>query len=74
MGAFKNLRDPTKTRQDYIKQLVRDVSTYFGYTPYLVETLLDHLSPSECMELFHANEKASLTLTLTLTLTLICGM
>jgi len=57
LANFKQLRAADKSRQDYIKQFVKDIHTYFGYTTYLIETFLDHFSPAEAMELFHANEK-----------------
>ena len=56
LGDFAKLADKEKSRSDYISLLQSDISTYYGYTPYLAEKLLSLFSPSEAFAFFEANE------------------
>eukprot|EP00941_MAST-03F_sp_MAST-3F-sp1_P003567 g3567.t1 len=56
LSDFKRRRDTNLSRRDYLESLKRDLSTYFGYLPELVELLLDLFSPAEALEFFEANE------------------
>jgi ribosomal RNA methyltransferase Nop2 len=56
LSNFKDLKDPLKSRSDYVDQLLKDISVYYGYNLFLVEMLF-HLFPlSEIVEFFEANE------------------
>jgi ribosomal RNA methyltransferase Nop2 len=53
---FNDLRDPSKSRQDYIDLLQSDLALYYGYNAFLVEKLF-HLFPlSEIIEFFESNQ------------------
>ena len=49
MSNFKELRDPEKSRQDYMEQLKEDVSQAHDYNRDLLELLFDLFAPSECL-------------------------
>ena len=53
---FKDLRDPNKSRLDYLEEVRNDICSAFDYNPDLVELLLDLFHPSECLEFIEANE------------------
>ncbi|KAI8883264.1 NOL1/NOP2/sun family putative RNA met [Backusella circina FSU 941] len=56
LNDFKKLRDPTKDRQEYVDRLIKDVSSYYGYSQFLAEKLFNLFSVSEAIEFFEANE------------------
>lgn len=56
LGNFKELRDPSKSRQDYLDRLLKDITTYYGYSEFLAEKLFNLFSPAEAIEFFEANE------------------
>ena len=58
LSNFKELRDSTKSRQDYMEQLKEDVSQAHDYNRDLLELLFDLFAPSECLEFIEANENA----------------
>ncbi|ODQ82759.1 hypothetical protein BABINDRAFT_159272 [Babjeviella inositovora NRRL Y-12698] len=53
---FKTLAEDGKSRTEYVNRLIKDICSYFGYTPFLAEKLFNLFSPSEAMEFFEANE------------------
>jgi len=53
---FKELREPEKTRVDYLDSLKEDVTASFDYNPELVELLFALFSPPEAVEFIEANE------------------
>ncbi|KAI9104665.1 NOL1/NOP2/sun family-domain-containing protein, partial [Phlyctochytrium arcticum] len=56
LNNFSELRDPERSRVEYIDQLIKDIATYYGYNDYLAEKLF-HLFPiTEAIEFFEANE------------------
>lgn len=55
---FKNLGAENRSRADYTDRLLKDISEYFGYVPFLAEKLFNLFSPAEAMEFFEANEIA----------------
>ncbi|KAJ3275981.1 rRNA (cytosine-C5-)-methyltransferase nop2, partial [Borealophlyctis nickersoniae] len=56
LGNFQQLRDPERSRSEYIDQLIKDLANYYGYNEFLCETLF-HLFPvTEAIEFFEANE------------------
>lgn len=56
LSNFKDLRDKTKSRQDYMEELKQDICSAFDYNPDLIELLLDLFPPSECVDFIEANE------------------
>eukprot|EP01102_Stenamoeba_stenopodia_P017676 TRINITY_DN6376_c1_g1_i1.p1 TRINITY_DN6376_c1_g1~~TRINITY_DN6376_c1_g1_i1.p1 ORF type:complete len:727 (-),score=278.76 TRINITY_DN6376_c1_g1_i1:14-2194(-) len=56
LSNFKKLKEPEKSRSDYVSQLVSDLATYYGYTQYLIEKFLEILVPSEIVEFLEAND------------------
>ncbi|KAJ3350127.1 rRNA (cytosine-C5-)-methyltransferase nop2 [Entophlyctis luteolus] len=56
LSNFSELREPSRSRSEYIQQLCKDLATYYGYNEFLMEKLF-HLFPvSEAIEFFEANE------------------
>ncbi|KAI9295938.1 NOL1/NOP2/sun family putative RNA met, partial [Neoconidiobolus thromboides FSU 785] len=56
LNDFKHQRDPNKYRSDYIDQLVRDISLYYGYSIELTNKLIGLFPVSEAIDFFEANE------------------
>jgi ribosomal RNA methyltransferase Nop2 len=56
LDDFKRLREPDRSRQDYIQQLKRDICTYYGYNDFMVDALLDLFTVAEALELIEACE------------------
>ncbi|KAI9299950.1 NOL1/NOP2/sun family-domain-containing protein [Cunninghamella echinulata] len=56
LNDFKNLRDPKKSRQDYVDRLLKDITLYYGYSEFLAEKLFNLFPVSEAVEFFEANE------------------
>eukprot|EP01094_Clydonella_sp_ATCC50884_P008408 TRINITY_DN1784_c0_g1_i1.p1 TRINITY_DN1784_c0_g1~~TRINITY_DN1784_c0_g1_i1.p1 ORF type:complete len:716 (+),score=318.77 TRINITY_DN1784_c0_g1_i1:94-2148(+) len=56
LNSFRQLRDPARTRKEYMKQLLNDISTYYGYNEYLAHLILALFSVSEALEFLEANE------------------
>lgn len=56
LGNFSQLADKNKSRTDYTEQLLSDICTYYGYTPYLAEKLFSLFPPAEAFAFFEANE------------------
>ena len=56
LSNFKELRDPSRARGDYMDELKRDLSQAYDYNPDLLELLLDLFPPEECLEFIEANE------------------
>ncbi|XP_078337246.1 uncharacterized protein LOC111136820 isoform X2 [Crassostrea virginica] len=55
LGDFKGRREPDRTRQEYLDQLIRDLCAYYSYNEFLMEKLLQ-LFPHEISEFLEANE------------------
>lgn len=53
---FKELRDASKSRSDYLEELKTDLCNAYDYNRDLIELLLDLFPPSECLEFIEANE------------------
>ncbi|KAJ2417999.1 rRNA (cytosine-C5-)-methyltransferase nop2, partial [Coemansia sp. RSA 2531] len=58
LNNFADLRDPSRSRNDYMDQLKRDMCFYYGYNEFLMEKLLQLFTVSEAVEFFEANEVA----------------
>ncbi|KAK5949635.1 rRNA (cytosine-C5-)-methyltransferase nop2 [Knufia fluminis] len=57
LSDFTKLSDPSRSRAEYTSQLLSDICTYYGYTPYLAEKLYNLFSPAEALAFFEANER-----------------
>lgn len=55
LGDFKGRREPDRTRQDYLDQLIKDLCAYYSYNEFLMEKLVQ-LFPHEISEFLEANE------------------
>ena len=53
---FKSLRDPNKSRADYMEELKNDLCASYDYNKDLIELILDLFAPSEALEFIEANE------------------
>jgi len=47
---------PTHSRSDLVKQLLKDISAYYGYSSFLAEKLFSLFPPKEAFAFFEANE------------------
>jgi len=56
LSNFKDLRDPEKSRVEYLDGLKSDISTSYDYNRELLDLLMDLFSPNECLEFIEANE------------------
>ncbi|KAJ2742648.1 rRNA (cytosine-C5-)-methyltransferase nop2 [Coemansia sp. BCRC 34301] len=58
LNNFSDLRDPSRSRNEYMDQLKRDMCFYYGYNDFLMDKLLQLFTVSEAVEFFEANEVA----------------
>lgn len=56
LTSLKELAAPGKSRADYTSSLLKDICTYYGYSPFLAEKLLSLFPPQEALAFFDANE------------------
>ncbi|TIC14261.1 succinate dehydrogenase [Wallemia mellicola] len=56
LGDFRRFKAANRSRADYTQQLIADISSYYGYTPFLAEKLFSMFSPDEAVAFFDANE------------------
>ncbi|KAI9190217.1 rRNA (cytosine-C5-)-methyltransferase nop2 [Blastocladiella emersonii ATCC 22665] len=56
LGNFADLRQPGRSRSEYIAQLVRDLCLYYGYNEYLLECFKELFSVTELIAFLDANE------------------
>lgn len=56
LANFKDLRNPHKSRQDYLDELKNDICNAYDYNKDLIELLMDLFPPSECLDFIEANE------------------
>ncbi|XP_066583433.1 28S rRNA (cytosine(4447)-C(5))-methyltransferase [Prorops nasuta] len=56
LSDFKNLRDPKRSRSEYISLLQMDLCTYYSYNNFLIEKLMQIFSLDELIEFLEASE------------------
>jgi 25S rRNA (cytosine2870-C5)-methyltransferase len=56
LSNFKELRDGSKSRTEYIESLKHDLCAAYDYNADLMELLMDLFPPNECLEFIEANE------------------
>ncbi|KAI5798895.1 NOL1/NOP2/sun family-domain-containing protein [Geopyxis carbonaria] len=54
---FAKLHEEGRSRSEYTSQLLKDICSYYGYSPFMAEKLYQLFSPSEAFSFFEANEK-----------------
>jgi len=57
LADFKNLRQPDRSRADYIAQLQQDFCTFYGYNEELISIFMDIFSPLELKEFLETNDE-----------------
>lgn len=57
LDDFSKLAEAGRSRAEYTSQLLKDICTYYGYSPFLAEKLFNLFSPSEAFAFFEANEQ-----------------
>lgn len=53
---FKELHDPIRSRADYSQALLKDICSYYGYSPFMAEKLFSLFPPQEALAFFDSNE------------------
>jgi len=53
---FANLRDPERSREEYLDCLRRDLCNYYNYNEYMMSKMMDIFPLSEIVEVLEANE------------------
>ncbi|USW51639.1 Putative SAM-dependent methyltransferase RsmB/NOP2-type, RNA (C5-cytosine) methyltransferase [Septoria linicola] len=56
LTSFKELGEAGKSRAEYTQSLLKDICTYYGYSPFLAERLFSLFPPQEALQFFDANE------------------
>eukprot|EP00127_Corallochytrium_limacisporum_P004533 Clim_evm3s167 gene=Clim_evmTU3s167 len=56
LGDFKNLRQEGRSREEYIDQLLRDCSTYYGYSDYVIRKLFSIIPLKQWFDYMESNE------------------
>eukprot|EP00038_Savillea_parva_P003792 m.130360 g.130360 ORF g.130360 m.130360 type:complete len:935 (-) comp11281_c0_seq4:391-3195(-) len=56
LAKFSELRDPTRSRAEYLKLLRKDLAFVYGYSDFLMGKLMDLFPPSQIMDVLEANE------------------
>lgn len=56
LSDFKANRDDTKSRQDYLDLLKKDLCTYYSYNEFLIETFMTIFPLNELVEFLEASE------------------
>jgi len=58
LAAFKDRREPGRSRSEYIERLGQDMAELFGYLQELVDYFLSMFGPNECLEFLEASDRS----------------
>ncbi|KAI2473343.1 NOL1/NOP2/sun family putative RNA met [Annulohypoxylon bovei var. microspora] len=58
LDDFTNLAEEGRSRAEYTSQFLKDICSYYGYSEYLAEKLMNLFPPREAFAFFEANETA----------------
>lgn len=61
MSKFKELRNPERSRQSYIDELIDYICQYYTYNKELIELFMQMFNPSELIQFLEANEQQRVT-------------
>jgi ribosomal RNA methyltransferase Nop2 len=53
---FSTMAEEGRSRSEYTAQVLKDISAYYGYSPFLAEKLFHLFPPREAIAFFEANE------------------
>jgi ribosomal RNA methyltransferase Nop2 len=53
---FSTMAEEGRSRSEYTEQILKDISAYYGYSPFLAEKLFHLFPPREAVAFFEANE------------------
>jgi len=56
LANFKTMREPGRSRSEYLSLLMHDLTTYYSYNEYLMEQLMYLFPGGELLEFLEANE------------------
>lgn len=56
LGDFEKLRDPSRSRSDYLNLLKKDLCVYYSYNEFMMQTFMDLFTVSELLEFLEASE------------------
>ncbi|KAJ1976539.1 rRNA (cytosine-C5-)-methyltransferase nop2 [Dimargaris xerosporica] len=56
LANFKEMRDPNRSRADYVTRLQKDLALYYDYSEFMMQKLYDLFTVAEALEFFEANE------------------
>lgn len=56
LSDFSKLRDPNRSRSDYLELLKKDLCTYYSYNEFLMEKFMQLFPHSELLEFLESNE------------------
>lgn len=56
LDDFAKQSEPGRSRAEYVKQILKDICAYYGYTHFLAEKLFLLFTPREAHAFFEANE------------------
>lgn len=56
LDDFVKHADPTRSRAEYVRQLLKDIGAYYGYSFFLAEKLFNLFPSKEAFAFFEANE------------------
>jgi 25S rRNA (cytosine2870-C5)-methyltransferase len=58
LADFRNLRDVTRSRQEYIDCLAQDLADVYGYNRELIDIFLELFSPAEARAFLEENDRS----------------
>eukprot|EP00112_Aurelia_sp_Birch-Aquarium-sp1_P001071 Seg1108.10 transcript_id=Seg1108.10/GoldUCD/mRNA.D3Y31 product="28S rRNA cytosine-C5-methyltransferase" protein_id=Seg1108.10/GoldUCD/D3Y31 len=56
LSNFKTMREPGRSRSEYLQLLLKDLTTYYSYNEYFMEQLMYLFPGGELLEFLEANE------------------